>query len=378
MFWHKRVYKTGLTVTRNAVTKFELPANVPIGSIWLKLVAQVEAANPMAALAKWRLVDYVDSIDIIANGSTIVKSLPGTVLSALNVYDQGSFPGHQEREYSQPYVRNNYLINLGRYFRDRGMYIPANYYDSLDLEIDFSGTSTYFQSDPTLDIVIEQPEGSGVPGSIGFMRTEVWREWTTVSDEWKYLTLPTQYDIRRILVQAWPDLDADELEETNITNIAKDIKLTLKNGTVEVFENGFDTLMKHESQCYGGPFQAHGHIYHTADKGWYSGLGYVINQQIAPATKDGAVAGTVPTIEADRNTGTQKMETYAADEPVPFLVTGFAPFHCVRIPFDDDLDPSTWLNPSAEGDVDLNIHTRSGATYADGTIKVILDRKVPI
>lgn len=377
MFWHTRIYKTGLTVTRNATTKFDLPANTNIGSIFLRIVAQVEVGNPMAALAKWRLIDYIESIDIIADGSTILKSLPSTVLSALCFYDQGGFPPDQEREYSQPYVRNNIFINFGRFWRDAEMYIPAGKYNSLELQIKFTGTSTLYQSDPSMDIIIEQPEGSGVPASKGFMRTEVWREYTSVSDETKYLTLPTQYKIRRFLLQAFPDLDGNEIEETNIFNVLYNVKLTMKSGTIEVYDDGLEFQAKMEAALAGGPMQRHGHIYHTADKGFYTGLGYVISGMVSPASKGGVVATVIPTIEADMNTGTQKMETYTGDEPVPYQVVGLCPDHCVQWKFDDDPDPATWLDPKVDGDVSLELHTRSGAAYADGTVRVILDRLVP-
>jgi len=377
MFWHTRTYKTGLTVTRNATTKFDLPVNVNIGSLFLRIVAQQEVGNPMGGIEKWRLIDYVDSVDIIANGSTVLKSLPATALSALCFYDQGKFPPDQEREYSQPYNRINVLINFGKFYRDPFLYIPAGKYSSLELQIKFTGTSTYYQADPTLDIFIEQPEGGGVPLSLGHLRTEVFREYTTVSDAIEYITLPKQYLIRRVILQAWPDVDANYIEESNPFNVLYNVKLTLRSGTVEVFNESLEYMAKLEACVMPGHMQRHGHIYHTADKGFYTGLGYVYSGMVSPASKDGAVAGVIPTIEADMNYGTQKMETYTGDEPVPFQVTGIMPDNCVNFRFDNLPDPQTWLNPQAEGDVDLALTTRSGASYADGTVKVILDRLVP-
>ncbi len=377
MFWHSRVFKEGLTVVRGATTKFDLPANVNLGSIFLKMESRQTAGNPMAALAKWRLIDYIDSIIIMANGSTPIKALPATVLSALCMYDQGGFPPDQESEYSQQYPRVNSLINFGRYFRDPEMYIPAGKYDSLELQVKFSGSATEFQEDIGMDVIFEQPEGVGVPPSKGFLRTEVWREWTTVMDKTTYLTLPSKYDIRRIILQAWPDLDANENEERKIFDQMYNIDLTQKNGTVEMYKNGLEYLAKMECIQFGGPFKRTGQIYHTANKGFYTGLGYVISCQYGSGSKADAVCAAIPTLQSDVQLGTQSVRSMTADEPQPFQATGICPDNCVRIGFDDDPDPASWLNPRQDGDIDLNIHVRNTANAADGTNKVILDRLVP-
>ena len=377
MFWHTRTYKTGLTVGRNATTKFDLPANVNIGSIFLRLVSQTTVGNPMFSLAKWRLIDYIDSVDIIANGSTVIKSLPGTVLSALCFYDHGKFPPDQHRAYSQAYMRNNIVINFGRFYRDNAMYIPAGKYSSLELQIKFTGTTTLFQGDPSLDIFIEQPEGAGLPAPLGLLKTEVFREYTPATAGIEYVTLPTQYKIRRVILQAWPDLDGDEIEECSPFDVLQNVKLTLQSGTVEVYNNSLEYMAKMEASVLPGFMAKHGHVYHEADHGWYSGLGYIFSGMVSAGSKAGAVAAVIPTLEADSNYGTQKLEAYTADEPVTFQAVGVMPDNCVNFRFDNDPDPSTWLNPQAEADVDLALETRSGATYADGNVKVVVDSLIP-
>lgn len=377
MFWHTRTYKLTQSVALNGTTKFDLPANVNIGSIWLRVVGQVDVGNPFAGIEKWRLIDYIDSVDIIANGSDVIKSLPATVLSALCFYDQGVFPPDQHREYSQPYMRNNILINFGRYFRDPNMYIPASKYASLELQIKFSGTDTGWQDGITVDIVLEQPEGSGVPPSLGHMRTDVFRNYTTITGGIEYITLPKRELIRRVIFQAWPDVDGNYIEEGYAFDQLKNIKFTLRSGTTEVYNGSLEYLAKMEAMNVGGHIEKHGHVYHTADKGFYSGLGYVFACLVGAGSKGGAVAAVVPTVEADMNKGTQKMEAYTGDEPVTYQVKGLMPDNCLNFRFDNLPDPQTWLNPQAEGDVDITLTTRTGATYADGTVKVCLDTLVP-
>lgn len=377
MFWHTRIFKEGLVAKRSSTTKFDLPANTNIGSIFLMMQCKMNTGTPMGALAKWRLIDYIDSIDIVANGSTVIKSLPATALSALCLFDHVGFPSDMEREYSQPTVRVNSFINFGRYYRDPEYYIPAGRFGSLELQIKFSGSSTLYQQEMDLKIVIEQPEGGGVPPSKGFMTTEVWREYTTVSDAYEYLTLPTKYKIRRLILQVWADLDDDEIERTNIFQVVNEVKLTTRSGALELYNGTPEYQAKINSALLGGPFQRFGQIQHDVDKGWYTGLGYVFSCMVTGASGDGAESAVNTTVKQDNQNGTQVMETYDGNEMVPFQVIGVCPDNCILWRFDDDPDPSTWLDPQAEKDVDLELHTRSGTDYDDGTVKVILDRLVP-
>jgi len=378
MFWHSRVFKEAQTVTRNAVTKFDIPENVPLGSIFLEITCKKAAGNPMGGINKWRLIDYLDSIDVYANGSTVIKSVPAQVIAAQNVFDGAGYPPHQFREYSQDTDRVYILLNFGRYYHDPEMYLPAGRFDSLELRINFSGTSTYWGEDASLDIILEQPSGAGVPASRGYIRSEVWREWTTVADEWKYFTMPTEYIIRRIILQAIPDVDSDYIEKTNMFNLMDEIRLAQKAGDVEIYHNGLSYLARMNAIELGGLLRTQGWIYHTADKGFNVGLGYVYAMVTSSGSRDGAGSATIPTVEGDRNSFTQKAETYEADSPIGFEAIGLCPECCVAFRFDHDPDPMTWLDPRAVGDVLLDIHTRNASSAAGGTNRVILDRYVPL
>lgn len=373
MYWHDRVFKEAQTVTRDADTTFELPENVPIGSLFLEMTCKKTAGNPMGAINKWRLLDYIDGITMMGDGTTKLCNVSAEILAAFNQFDQGGNGQGQFREYSQDTDRVWLMLNFGRHFHDPEMYIPANRFDSIDLTISFNATSTYFQENIAMDILIAQPSGVGVPASKGFLVKERWREWTTVADEWKYLKLPKENVIRRVLLQAVPNVDANYVESTNLFNLMDEIKLRLQNGDLEVYHNGLSYLARLNSFQYGGPFRAGGWIYHTADKGFNCGLGYVYRIVGTSGSRDGAASATIPTPEGDRNSFTQKMETYEADSPFAFEAVGLAPECCVVYPFDEDPDPITWLNPDTEGTVHLDIHTRNASSAADGKNKVVLD-----
>ncbi|NVM22451.1 MAG: hypothetical protein HWN68_11805 [Desulfobacterales bacterium] len=378
MYWHTRVWRENEPAGRGKTEKIELPENVPIGSIILHGTAKKTAANPMAALAKWRLLDYIGDISVIGDGRTVVKHVPASVITAMTLYDQGVLPPHQFREYSQDTDRVVLLLNFGRYLHDPEMYLPANKFDSLELRVENLATSTYFQQDIGLDILTIQPAGAGVPASKGFMRTETYRSWNTVNDERKHVKLPTKLPIRRIMLQAIPPLDDDEIEKTNLFNLMYDIKITFKSGDVEFYNGDLEWLIHKNVLETGLMPMTNGWIYHTADKGFNVGLGYVQSMAGLAGSDDGAASAVIPTVQRDRSSRTQKPETYEANNPYAWLAIGLAPEGVVLIPFDYLPDPTTWLDPAVQKDVDLEIHTRDmGDNYAevtDGINRVILDR----
>jgi hypothetical protein len=106
--------------------------------------------------------------------------------------------------------------------------------------------------------------------------------------------------------------------------------------------------------------------YQNADVGFDVGLGFVMGQAGISGSKDGAGSSTVPTIEADRTSFTQKLETYEADSPVHMLLKGMAYQNCVLIGYDKEEDLSDALNMDYWKQVTLDIHTRNSSDAASG------------
>lgn len=378
MYWSYRYWGQNRTVTRGTTTLIELPTSVSYGGIFLRFQCRKASGNPLGSSAYWRLIDYVSEINLIGNGKTVLKSLPATAYHAQAVFDKMGFPPRQFREYSQDIERFVTYVNFGRFFQDPEMYLPANAFNSLEMTIKFDGTSSDWQEDIALDIVFIQPSGSGVPASKGIIRSEVFRNITCEQDKEHPVTMPTGYPIRRIILQTLPALNEYGLEKTSIYNHLYNLKLTLKSGDVTVYDGPSTILSRCNALTLGGVPPTMGWIYHTADYGFYTGLGYVYTVAGLSGSRDGAASGTVPTIEGDRNSCTQKPESYEADSPFSFVAWGEMPESCVMFPFDHDLDPATWLNPEIEKDVDLVIKNRNTSDVDGGLIRVILDRYMPM
>lgn len=375
-YWRYSYLRETDAATRNSTYKLEMPDHGLLGSLFLRLHGKPATGNPFATSEKWRLIDYLDKIELIANGDYPIISLTGKQAQFCGALDQKVLMPSKWLEYSGPTVREYILLNFGRWLKDPNMGLDLGAFDSMELQITNSCATASWQDDLKWSIMALWLEDAGPRPFNGYLKREKWREWTTVADETKYLKIPTSHIIRRLILQAIPDVDANALEETSIFDIMNDIEFTFKTGTLRVFKGGIDDLLYLNLLEFNNYMITGGWTYHTADYGFDVGLGYVDRIALAAGTKDDAGATAVPSIEGDRLSFTQKPETYEAGTLLGFIASGIAYHNCGFFDFDGWGVPSDWINPEVYKDVKLDIHTANSVAAADGYAAVCLERFV--
>ena len=375
MYLQKEYLRENLSMTLNDTYKLDLPETGVLLGLMVKVVAKMATGNPTAALNTWRPIDWLDNLSIIANGATVIKSLSFKQLAFLNAVDQKVVPPAKWLEYSQPFQREWYLCNFGRYWGDIGYGLDLSKFDSVEFQLKNSLTSTYGQ---TLTLSLMALYLRDAPGGVGgYLRTEEWRKWTTVADETKYLDLPTEYPIRRIVLQPVPAVDSTtKVSKRNFFDLMDDVELNLKTGVLRVYKGGLDDLAALNCFEMGLEPVTHGIIYHTADRGFEVGVGYVTGMALSGEGKTGSPNTAVPTVEGDNNVCTQTVESYAGDELIGWVAYGQGLHNCVLVPFDQDPNPYNWLDHEASKVVQLNIHTENASNSAGGVNTVLLERLV--
>lgn len=374
-YFQREYVRENVAMTLNNTYRLDLPEHGMLGSLLIRVTGS-QVSGLGASGGSWRISDFISLIEVIVNGSTIVKSIPGQIAQLLAVLDQGVMPPDAWRNYATNTQQAYFLINFGRWLFDPDMAFDLGRYDDVELRITNTATAAEF-SDLTVSALGYYMRGDIVPALPGYHRTEVWRSWTTVQDETTYLTLPTEHRIRRVVMQMIPDLDASNVEETNMANLADDIEYTFRTGETRVYKGGLDDLMRENYYDHGLPLLASGSHYMSADKGVDISLGYVLGGAWGAGSQDGAGAATIATMESARTSFTQKPETFEADSPMNFTFNGIAPFEAAWFRHDYDRNPLNYLDPREEDAVELDIHCRNAASAADGTARVILDRYVP-
>lgn len=374
MFWQNEMLREAVSMTLNDTYELDLPDWGSLSSLLIRISGS-QASGLGQDGGSWRILDYISKLEILLNGATVGKSLKGDMLQAIAFYDQRITSPDSLRNYATNTQYGYFLVNFGRHLKDRELGLQLDKFKSVELKLTNTATSSEF-SDLTISIMAIWRREVDTPFS-HFLRTEEWRKWTTAQDETKYYDLPTQFPIRRLLLQAIPAVDDDNVEKTGMHNLMDDIDLSFATGTTRVYKGGIDDIMRLNLFEYGRNLITGGFPYMNADKGINMGLGYVNMAAQGAGAQDGAGAATIPTIESGRTSFTQKAETYEADSPICLMVGGMAYHNTIIFPFGEDNDIESWLDPDARKTVKLDIHTRDISDAASGTARIILDRLVP-
>jgi len=376
MYWQREYIREGATLPLGETYRVDLPKDGILGALLFRMsVAGVSGA--FAQSDKFRILDFIDKIEVIADGTTVIKSLSGQLVNAIQFYDQGITNLDYWHSYATGTKWCHLLLNFGRHLFDSLYALDLSKFTNVELRVSNDGSSTYFGEDISLSILGYYLRDIATPRVYGYFRTEEWRSWTTVADETKYLELPVERKVRRVILQAIADMDSNNVSETAMWNLADDIEFALKTGVYRVFKGGLDDLMWETAFSYGKELLASHYLYLDADYGRRAGPGYVFSAVGGAGSQDDAGAATIPTLESRRTDFTLKPETYEADSPINTLVRGICPECTAVFRFDIPDEPDNYLDVDANKTVKLDIHTRNASSAADGTFKVVLDRYIP-
>jgi len=314
---------------------------------------------------------------LVANGSRIIKDFPGRLAQAIAFYDQRVTSPDVWRNYATNTQFAKVLINLGRYMGDLQYGLDFSRFDNVELRITNTASSSTWQDTLAVSVRLLMVRPMGAVRPLGYLRTEVWREWTTVANEWTYLTLPTEDIIRRIILQADPDVDSSTYKaDTGPQNLFYEIQHYLRSGEVEVFDDNWDALRYLNWYDYGAYPIVGGTPYIHADVGIDLGLSRRFATAALAGSYSGSGSSTVPTETAGETSSTWAVEAFNGDGPTEVLAYGPGYHNTAVLRHDLNPDPVTWLNPEQEKQVLLNCHVRNSSSAADGTNRVCLDRLV--
>jgi len=372
-YWQRENIREAVSMNTAGTYKLELPKHGFLGSLLLEINATCGGAYGYSGGA-WTIADKIDKIEIIGNGSTVIKSLTGKQLQALAAFDQGVTPPSVLRNYGANVQYDYFLINFGRFLFDPEMYLDLERFDNVELWVTNSGAAATVTTFLIKVTAFWQRETSKA-GYLGYMRSESWKQWTTVTDEWIYNVLPTELLIRRILLQSIPAVNADYINDCNIEDLMYDIKLALNTGALLMFDGSLRDLYFENYLDFGKMVLRPGYSYSDTDKGNDVGVGNVLGGA-ACAASAGATAGLDRTLQLNYNRPTQWVNEHGGDVGSIFLFAGAAFHNCALIRYDQDLTPLTWLNPDLRKSVNLDIHTRNSASADAGVNHIVLDRLV--
>lgn len=358
----------------SATTRLEMNKAGLCTTMIIKMKATLISAQATGT-GNYRLIDFVDKIELIADGHKPIISLEPEQIQAFDFYNNGKLPLDRIRAYSDRGQTMYLYIDFGRYFKDKEYGLDYSKFDSVDLEITTSGSSTTmtnFTADVDNILLEDAPAGQFK----GYLKKDLWRKWTTVSDEWQYLSLPTENIIRKIMLQARPPMSSGQFT-TSMMNMMHDIELKFKGGSLIPFDQDLATLLRLNALEFG-LVRDGGQSYRTSGNPVRSGVGRALRHNATLDNLGGAAITDGWITVEDSNEATPKIwySQSGSDAGVWHESIGYGLHHTAVFNFDEGTSPDQWLDPELQKPIDLNIHTRSGANYEGGTNYVVLETLV--
>lgn len=362
-------------MTLDNTYQLDLPKNGLLGSIVLYMYG-AQASGLGQSGGRYRITDYITKIEIIGDGATVIKSISGKQAQAIGFLDQGVPMPDMVRMYATNEQRAYFVLNFGRFMTDTEYGLDLSRWKNVEIKITNDATSSQFSA---LAVTIQDYYlRDGATGQFkGYIASEKWREYVPVAGETKYLELPTDYLIRRIILNPYPGFNGSTNEwYDSLSNLMYNIELSFNTGNDRVWKDGFQQLMACNYLENGNYVITNALTYALADKALDIGLGYTFAVAIAPASKSGSAAAVDHTINADISNNLVVSENYEADICKYMIGQGMGYMQCGLFRFDQDLNPATWLDTKVKDVVKLDITTRSTATVTSAKNSVIVERLV--
>lgn len=379
MFWQREVLRDGISMTFAQTYELDLPKSGFLGSLVL-YIRSTDTGTPFATGCKYRLIDFISKIEVIGDGSEVIKSFDGLEALAAAWYDDGVEPVSMWRHYSNTPHRQWIPIHFGRFLQDELYGLDLSRFDQVTLKITNDASATYFTTDITLSVIAYWlREAAGALG--GYFREEVWKSWAPAAAATEYSDLPTALPIRRLLLEARPARDtADAKNNSSMHRLMSDIDFTFRTGQTRVYKGALEVLGHLSSQELRRHVETRGGAYRTAGYGFECGVGYVINGLGYGGADTDGITTALANMRQDVQDSAQEQGYNSANGMLQWAVRGHGYQHTVPLWLARAPDLSDMIDPEALKVVKCDILCQSGTTVT-GTDRnarnaIILNRHV--
>lgn len=380
MFVQKEILRDAVSMAFDGTYELNLPKNGQLMGLVLYISSTQNGYPFLTTQPKWRLIDYLSKIEVMADGSKVIKSLDGLEALAAAFYDNGEEPPGLWRSYSNTPHRQWIPINFGRKHLDEEYGLDLSRYDQVTLKVTNDATSTEFTTDINITVVAYWLREAGAPFA-GYFQEEVWKSYLPVAGQTEYCTLPVGLPIRRLLLEARPAVDtADCKNNSTMIALMSDILLTFKTGQVRVFKGSLEALGHLSTLELGRFVETRGGIDKTQGYGIEVGIGYVMQAIGVWQTDADGISTVLGNMRQDVQDSAQECGYRTANGSLQFDARGFGYMHTVPLWVARKPDLSDLLDPELEGVVRADITTTAGLTLT-GTSRnarnaIILSRLV--
>lgn len=375
MFWSYRKLPPETTWAYNSSVRTILPEKGLLTALIIHMSA-TPANDARNALAKWRLMDYISSIKVILNGSKVDQQLDGRMAHWYQWADGGPAITDQFHNYATSTNRFHTCLNFGRYFKDEDFGLDLSRWDSAELVIVNDAAVGIYPTWATPTVMgvflLDAPAGKFA----GHIRKELYREWTTVADETKYIKLQEEGRLRRMAFKVASALDANQKSKTQLYNVLYNLRITQRAKEIELFDDNLRDLWYANAFESGRDVIVGAESYHSDDKGFLTGLGQTLYKVGAMMSHDGGQSTYAPDITPGEDGDTQSRQCDGDSDQTSLLMAGLALEGVGEYRYDTYGDITRACDLAAEKPVEVEAKTRNDSNAAGGTIQLYTDRLV--
>lgn len=203
------------------------------------LLIGFNAMNAAAATVELPPSSKINSIEIV-DGSEVIYSLNGHQAIANAAFDMGKFPSVSYSECSSNPQSVIIPIFFGRYLGDPELALDPRKFRNLQLKFDWNIGTDYVSASGRLTVVPRLLPATVTP--MGFLMTKEIKSWTTAENGDEPTGLPTDHNIRRIMVRSYESgiSVAEALTKIKLS-IDKDKEIIFNMSAEELAELCFET-----------------------------------------------------------------------------------------------------------------------------------------
>ncbi len=308
-------------------------------------------AHPAAIVTKIEVVD----------GSDVLFGLSGKELLALQFYSQRK----------TPFVVNNYLddtmnivsyeINFGRFLYDPVLALDPTKFQNPQIKVTHNLVNGGCSPDAaTLEITADIFDGKTVT-PVGFLMAKENVSYTLVASGNEYIDLPTDYDMRKLIILSHAD-GKQPWEQYN------EVKLSEDNDKKIPFDDKTSDLLKYMAATFPPLSEYIEGAALTTTEEWYVMSTYEMQFSALPM---GFAAGYMTSDYAYGGNIDIRGEVACNFKA---LVTGFAPFGALALPFGDQQNIEDWYKLTDIGNLRLTLKAGS-SIGSNSTCEVITEQR---
>jgi len=360
--WQKQTIRDAVSMAFGETYNLLLPKTGFLSSLMLYISASPQSAY-LDDLIKWRLQDWISKIEVIADGSLLLKSFDGVQAIASAFFDDGRLPALMNRTYTTTPQRIFIPIHFGRHWLDELYGIDLSRYNSVELKITNDASTTSWQTAFTITVVGNFITEVASP-FIGYFREEEWKTYLPVADQWEYHQLPIGDPIRRILIRHRPfHATADCKASSSFHNGGDDIEFNIRSGQTRLYRGSLEVLGHMTAMELDLMAELRGSVNTDEGKAFETGVGYCMQNLGYGGADADNITTALSNMSKDVQHSAQEMANNAATGPLAYVVYGHGFGHCVPIFFARKPGLEDLLIPADVQQVDLNIHAQSGSTF---------------